>query len=74
MEEMFQLSAPTGTHWDFWVLQGFFPLFKSTKLQAGQGCSQCQGTWGKLEDGGKCPQALNSLGLPALSIPAEPSQ
>ncbi|XP_075023749.1 uncharacterized protein LOC142090168 [Calonectris borealis] len=53
--------------WDsyFCSLQGIFLGFKNTKLQPGQRCPQWQGTWGKLEDGGKCPRGET----PSCSLP-----
>lgn len=46
-------------------LQEIFLEFKNTKLQPGQSCPQCQGTWDKLEAGGKCPQDET----PSCSVP-----
>lgn len=53
----------------FGVCREFFHSFKSTKLQPGQGCSQCQGTGGKLEDRGKCPPRTEQPPAPCPEHP-----
>ncbi|KAM6052010.1 uncharacterized protein VSU04_011527 isoform 1-T2 [Chlamydotis macqueenii] len=48
-----------------WGRRGISLELKNTKLQPSQSCLQCQGTLGKLEDGGKCPQSET----PSCSLP-----